>query len=150
MFLKYILIVSFWGCVNTRTAQHIGDKELLQEIVESQPTLTFSVNGISKKVKTKYKERFNIPLNLANPGSDYNKTDVAYKNEPIGMLLFSGTTTNNLGFILFEVKGITSQCYFTYYRIKRKNVIQMENLILKKQPSSFEDLKQLIFSKEFL
>ncbi|MCX8020821.1 MAG: hypothetical protein N2747_10040 [Chitinophagaceae bacterium] len=148
--MKYILALAFLGCINSRTTQRIEDKELLQEIIESQPKLNFSVNKIPKKVKAKFKEKFNVPLNLSNPGSDYNKTDVVYKNEPIGMLLFSGKAANNLGFILFEVKGVTSQCYFTYYRIKRNNVMQMESLILKKQPGSFEDLKQLIINKEFL
>lgn len=150
MHLKYFLILSFLGCANPRTIQHIENKEMLQKIVESQPTLSFSVKEIPKKVKTKYKEKFNVHLNLSDPGSYYNKTDVVYQNEPIGMLLFSGKAANNIGFIVFEVKGITSQCYFTYYSFKGSKILQIENLILKSQPNSFEDLKQLILNRDYL
>jgi len=145
-----LALLSFFCCIISGEAQLTGKNDLLKQIVEMQPTLNFSAKNISKRLKTEYIEKFNVPLNLSDSGSYYNKTDVLYKDEPNGMLLFSGAGVNNVGFILFENKGITSQCNFLYYRTKKRKVIQMESLILKKQPHNFEELRHLIMNKEFL
>ncbi len=150
MWFKPLFLIISLGCINTLSAQGNEKNELLQEIISSQPTLSFSVKAIPKKVKKKYKETFNVTLNLSNPGANYNTTDVVYENEPIGMLLFLGTTSDNLGFFLYEIRGVTSQCRAVYYRTNRSRVTQMKSVILKKQPKNFEEMKQIIIDKEFL
>lgn len=150
MRLQYILLIIILGrCASSQEIQHVGEKELLQRVVESHPVLSYSMEEIPKRIKLKYKEKFNTVLDLSNPGSSYNKTDVIYKGEPFGMLLFSGMGINNVGFFLFETKGITSQCHLVYYGLNGKNVTQMESVVLKRQPQGFEDLKQVLIDKEY-
>jgi len=150
MHLKYIfLTVIIYGWANIVSGQNIGSKELLQRVIESHPVLSHSTKEISKKVKKQYKKTFNTALNLSNLGVDYNKTDVVYKDEPYGMLLFLGTDIGNVGFFLFEAKGVASQCYFIYYVLEGRSVRQMKRVILEKQPHDFEELKQIIINNEY-
>jgi len=139
------------GCFSFRTFHNeIPDYGLVDKIIASKPQINFSVKEIPKNVKKTYKRKYYLNLNLANPGSPYNETDVVYKNEPYGRLLFSGIEKDNVGFVLYESKGIYTQSFFIYYKFKNSRVIQMEKLILKGQPKSFDELKQLLVDKEYL
>jgi hypothetical protein len=139
------------GCFSFKTLDNqIQNKELLDIVIASKPQLNFSAKEIPKNAKKAYKQKYHSDLSLANPGSPYNKTDVVYKNEPYGMLLFSGIEKENVGFVLFESKGISTQSFFIYYKLKNKSVIQMEKLILKGQPKSFDELRQILVDKQYL
>ena len=148
--MKFIfLIIILLGNVSAKI-KGINQDELLTTIVNSKPVLNFSHKEIPKNILKRYKEKYHTQLILSDPGSPYNTTDVIYKNEPFGMLLFSGLDKNNYGFILFEVKGVSSQCHFVFYKLKRKKVIEMEALILNKQPKDFKDLQAILQSKNYI
>ncbi len=122
---------------------------MLQKVLESNPNISYLSKDVSKKIKSKYQKKFNTSLNLSNPGESYNKTDIIYPDEPSGMLLFLGTEAKNIGFLLFEIKGMTSQCFLLFYKFRGKNILQMESIILKRQPVDFKDLKQLIIDGDY-
>lgn len=149
--MKLIFVFLFSIAVNSNYAigQNFTKDELLSIVTKSNPVLRYSTKRISKQVKIAYRNKFNTILVLSNPGTAYNTTDVIYKNEPFGMLLFAGTETDNVGFLLFESKGITSQCFFVYYKLKGRKVSHMESVTLKKQPTDFEDLKRVLNEKAY-
>lgn len=148
---RLLSLIMLLACFGFKTLDsEIQDQELLDIVIASKPQLNFSVKEIPKNVKKAYKKKYHLDLSLANPGSPYNKTDVVYKKEPYGMLLFSGIEKGNVGFVLFESKGIYTQSFFVYYKLRNNRVIKMESLILKGQPKSFDELRQLLVDKQYL
>lgn len=141
--MNFICLTILLACFNFKPAL-IQQDDLILSVVNSNPSLNYSSKNISKNVLKIYKKKYHNKLVLTDPGSSYNTSDVVYKREPVGMLLFSGHEKNNTGFILFENRGISSQCNFVYYKMKRRKVVEMKMVILKKQPKDFTELKTLI------
>lgn len=139
------------GCLSFRTFDNgLPNYELLDKIIASKPIIKFSVKEIPKNVLKTYKRKYHLNLNLSNPGSPYNEMDVVYKNESHGMLLFFGIEKDNVGFVLYESKGVYTQSFFIYFELKNGKVTQMEDLILKGQPKSFDEVNQLLVDKKYL
>ena len=139
-FLFFTLLFTYFNCNSILSEQD----DLILHVINSNPSINHSFKKISNKILRVYEKNYHIKLVLADPGSSYNTNDVVYKKEPIGMLLFSGHEENKNGFILFETRGISSQCNFVYYKMKQRKVAEMKMVILKKQPKDCSELKTLV------
>ncbi|HRG24733.1 MAG TPA: hypothetical protein PLL23_10080 [Chitinophagaceae bacterium] len=144
-FIYFTLLFAYINCNPKITKQD----DLILNVINSKPSLNYSSKNISNRILRVYEKIYHIKLVLSDPGSSYNISDVVYKKEPIGMLLFSGHEKNKNGFILFETRGVSSQCNFVYYKMKRLKVVEMKMVILKKQPKDFTELKNLVLESSY-
>lgn len=126
------------------------DYELLKDIISPNPFVHYSVKHIPKAVKKAYKRKYRFALELAEPGAEYNTTDVVYEGEPSGRLIFLGVTAHHSGFVLYEIRGVKTQCQMLYYRMKGRVVVEMNSLILERVPSDHRDLVKIINEKAYL
>lgn len=148
-FLSILAMLTLSLPVISQVSRPVEREDVLQKILESNPTINYKAKLIPKNIRKEYKNRFKHKLILSDPGSPYDMTDVIYKNEPMSMLIFSGLEARNVGFLLYESQGVATQCYFVFYKLFRNKVIFMEIVILKGQPKTFEDLKKILIQREY-
>lgn len=145
----YLLIQTF--VVGALTAQQMvfTDSELVEKILSKEYRLYYSKDVIDKKLVRLLKKEEKFDLTLANPGQDFNFTDMVIDGLPNKRLIMVGKSLDQTGFVLYENGGNTRYNVCLIYR-REKNKYVIGAIRLSNDISSLEKLKNAITYKDFV
>jgi hypothetical protein len=147
--ILYLLIQS--SVISVLTAQQVAftDSELVEKILRKEYHLYYSKDVIDKKFVRLLKKEEKFDLTLAEPGQDFNFTDMSIDGFPNKSLIMVGKSLDQIGFVLYENGGNARYNVCLIYRTK-KNKYEIEAIRLSNDINSLEKLKNAIACKNFV